>query len=612
MREVAGGPGSFREGGYSWLLGFPYRRCALLAGVRPGHIAANVALATCVAILDASMLAVLVPLGTAVATGSFGRFAQHPVLGPVLRGAESAEMGFLRLAVLMFVLALGKNLLLYTHQSLLARLRAAYAHRIADRLFERYLEFGKAWFDRTGTGAMAAVLEYRFDLVGIFVTLNRVMGNGLMLLGYFAVMILISWRLTLAAILLFPAVHFGSRLILERTRAASRRAKEAMLRAGAQTHEVLAMMTHYQASGAEEQAREKYSATGEEIRRATRLAWQWQGLGVRINELTALLALLLMLGLALRLEPDRSTQPVLLLVFFFIARLSLPAMSVFPEAAADMAERFPRAQELLAMFDDEGKHRIPGGRVEFEQIREGIRIRDLTFAYPGGAEVLTRVSFEVPRGSVTALVGPSGAGKSTILHLLQRHYDVGPGMIAIDGVDLREYRTETLRRGMAVVSQDAPVVAGTLRENLLFGVRREVEDEEMWEAVRAARLEPLVKRLEGGLDGEIGERGVTLSGGERQRVAVARALLRRVPLLLLDEATSGLDAITETMVREAIDHALRGATALVIAHRFATIQSASQIVVLDHGRVRQCGTYQGLLEQGGLFRELWEHQVFRT
>jgi len=222
--------------------------------------------------------------------------------------------------------------------------------------------------------------------------------------------------------------------------------------------------------------------------------------------------------------------------------------------------------------------------------------------------VLHGVSFAAPRGKRTALVGPSGAGKSTILALIERFYDPTSGTVRLGGLDIRSLEREVLRGQIGYVEQDAPVLAGSIRDNLTLAAP-DASDEQCIAVLRSVNLGEVLDRSERGLDAPVGEDGVMLSGGERQRLAIARALLAAPPILLLDESTSSLDGRNEQLMREAIDAVAEDRTLIVIAHRLSTVVDSDQIVVLDHGRVVGVGTHSKLVESTPLYRDLAKHQL---
>ena len=233
----------------------------------------------------------------------------------------------------------------------------------------------------------------------------------------------------------------------------------------------------------------------------------------------------------------------------------------------------------------------------------------MRFSYPSRPAVsaLNGVSFEVARGETVAIVGPSGAGKSTIFNLLLRFYDAQSGTVAVDGLSVADVDPHALRQRIALVPQDVVLFDDTIAENIRYG-RTEASDADVVAAAKAAQAESFIAALPQDYDTRLGERGVTLSGGQRQRLALARAILRDAPILLLDEATSSLDAESEVAVQEALQRLTQSRTTLVIAHRLATVQRASRILVMDKGRIVEEGRHADLMRRGGLYGRLAELQ----
>jgi ATP-binding cassette, subfamily B, bacterial len=225
----------------------------------------------------------------------------------------------------------------------------------------------------------------------------------------------------------------------------------------------------------------------------------------------------------------------------------------------------------------------------------------------GGVEVLHDVSFRAEPGQMVALVGSSGAGKSTMAQLVPRLYDVDGGAVRLAGVDVRDLSFESIRETLGLVTQDGHLFHESVRANLLLA-RPEASEEELWEMLRRARLESLVRSLPDGLDTIVGERGYRLSGGERQRLTIARLLLVRPRVVILDEATAHLDSTSEVAVQEALGEALTGRTAVVIAHRLSTVRAADVILVIEAGRIVERGTHTELLAAGGRYEELYRTQ----
>jgi subfamily B ATP-binding cassette protein MsbA len=267
------------------------------------------------------------------------------------------------------------------------------------------------------------------------------------------------------------------------------------------------------------------------------------------------------------------------------------------------------AERVFAILDQE-EERVDEGNQELVEFKDQIEFQKVSFRYPSRETmVLKEIDVAVKKSEILAIVGMSGAGKTTLVDLLFRYFNVTSGKILIDGKDIREYRLQSLRENMALVTQETFLFNDTIWNNIAFG-KADASREEILQAARAAHVDFFVKNMDDGYETMIGERGVKLSGGQRQRVAIARAILRDAPILVLDEATSALDSESEKLVQDALHHLMEHRTTFVIAHRLSTIQNADRIIVLEKGEIVESGTHEYLLSNSGLYQKYFEMQMF--
>ena len=288
---------------------------------------------------------------------------------------------------------------------------------------------------------------------------------------------------------------------------------------------------------------------------------------------------------------------------FAAARLYDPLGTVLQNIAATFSAKL-QIQRMRTILEQP----VQEGTEDFEPENYDIVFDHVRFAYRGGEDVLSDVSFTARQGEVTALIGPSGGGKSTACRLAARFWDATGGKVTLGGTDVSTVDPETLLKSYAMVFQDVVLFRDTVMENIRLG-RRGASDDEVLAAAEAARCDEFIRRLPDGYQTVIGENGSTLSGGERQRISIARALLKDAPVILLDEATASLDVENESAVQAALSHLLRGKTVLIIAHRMRTVAGADHIVVLENGRVSQQGTPAELMAEGGLYRHMVERRL---
>ncbi|KPI25327.1 Xenobiotic-transporting ATPase [Actinobacteria bacterium OV450] len=416
---------------------------------------------------------------------------------------------------------------------------------------------------------------------------------------------------TLGALLLIGG---ATALVMPRIARATERSQEAVGEISDALERVFGAFRTVKASGAE--ARE-----AARVEAAAHRAWQhgvksakWEAVASSADELAVQLAFLAVLGIgggrvASGDIPVSTLIAFLLYLFYLMEPLSklVDAATQYQEGAAAIS-RITQAERLST---EPPPQRQPTPRAKPAAVTgpATVRFDNVSFRYRADlADVHHEVGFEVPGAGMTAFVGPSGAGKSTVFALIERFYEPTGGRVLVDGKDVRDWPLPELRAAIGYVEQETPVLAGTLRENLLFAAP-DATDDDIRAVVTRAKLDALVERLPEGLQTPVGHRGSKLSGGERQRIAIARALLRKPRLLLLDEATSQLDAVNELALRDVIAEVAQETTVLVIAHRLSTVINADRIVVMEAGRVRSVGTHGDLVDRDPLYAQLAATQL---
>ncbi|MBF6063055.1 ABC transporter ATP-binding protein [Nocardia terpenica] len=497
-------------------------------------------------------------------------------------------------------------------------------------VFDHVQKMPIAFFTRTRTGALVSRLNN--DVIGaqraFSTTLSGVVTNIVTLVLTLAVMVRLSWQITLLALILLPLFMLPARRMGVRVAGIQREA--AQLNAAMSTQ----MTERFSAPGATlvklfgrpRQESAEFALRAGRVRDIGVRTTMLQTLFVTALTLVSALAVALVYGLggwyALRgqLDAGAVVSLSLLLTRLYSPLTALASARVDVMSALVSFERVFEILDLKPLIEDAPDAKpVPEGpvSVEFDRVHFGYPAADkvslasledvATLDTRGGVEVLHGISLRAEPGQMVALVGSSGAGKSTIAQLVSRLYDVDDGVVRLNGVDVRELTGRSIQDAVGLVTQDGHLFHDSIRGNLLLA-RPEASESELWDALQRARLLDLVASLPDGLDTIVGERGYRLSGGERQRLTIARLLLKQPRVVILDEATASLDSTSEAAVQEALNEALDGRTALVIAHRLSTVRGADKILVIEDGRIVEQGTHTELLDAGGRYTELYRTQ----
>ncbi|GAA5029577.1 ABC transporter ATP-binding protein [Streptomyces siamensis] len=550
------------------------------------------------------------------------------VVDAIVSGGD--EDTVIRLAVLIAVIAVAEAALGLLGRWLSSTLGEGLILDLRTAVFDHVQRMPVAFFTRTRTGALVSRLNN--DVIGaqraFSNTLSGVVGNLVTLLLTLVVMLTLSWQITLLALVLLPVFVVPARRMGGRMARLQREAADLNAAMGTRMTERFSApgATLVKLFGRPEEESTEFAARARRVRDIGVRTAMAQSTFITALTLVSALALALVYGLggwfALRgsLEPGAVVSLALLLTRLYAPLTSLAGARVEVMSALVSFERVFEVLDLKPLIEEKPDARtLPEGpaSVEFDGVR---------FTYPsadkvslasleevaaldtrGGAEVLHGISFRAEPGQTVALVGSSGAGKSTIAQLLPRLYDTDEGAVRVGGVDVRDLSAVTMRETLGMVTQDGHLFHDSVRENLLLA-RPSASEDELWDVLRRARLDALVRSLPDGLDTVVGERGYRLSGGERQRMTIARLLLARQRVVILDEATAHLDNTSEAAVQEALAEALEGRTAVVIAHRLSTVRAADVILVVEAGRIVERGTHDELLEADGRYAELYRTQ----
>jgi subfamily B ATP-binding cassette protein MsbA len=482
-------------------------------------------------------------------------------------------------------------------------------HDLRRALYHHIQRLSLAYHDRKSTGDLISTVTADIDAIQDFISqaLLGIVVAVLTLVGMLAVMFYIDWRFTLIALSITPFLFFVVYSYTRRIKQASRALRKKEGEVVSVVAEVLSSIRVVKAFAREDYEEERFTRQSLE---SVEMALRARGLKAKLApvvEVIIAVGTCLVLWYGVNLVMTNQMTPGSLLVFlFYLGKMYKPMkdLSKMTDTMSKAAVGYERIHEVI---ETEDKVRNLPGAKKAPPLKGEIQFDHVGFGYTEGYATLKDVDFKVEPGQLAALVGPTGAGKTTIISLIGRFYDPQKGAVKIDGRDIRNYKMKSLRRQMSFVLQETLLFKATIWQNIAYG-KPEASREEILRAAKLANADEFIRNLPEQYDTMVGEKGVTLSGGQRQRIAIARAIIRNAPILILDEPTSGLDAASEELVFEALNRLMEDKTAIVIAHRLATVRRANVIFVLDKGTIVERGTHEELLAAGGLYSRLYEIQ----
>jgi len=591
----------------------PYRR--LLGFLRPHAWRMTAAIASNIvaSVLDAFAFTLMIPFLNALfeqpslIPANLGLIAevQQRTLGTLLDPAR--PMDSLRAVIfVMLALVLLKNVFVWLGGQLGAGLQEYVTRDLRDAVFRHLQRLPIGYFQKTKTGQiMSTVLADTEQTRGVITeVVTRTLQNGTMVLVNIAVLMMLSVRLTLIALVIAPLLTLALQPILKKLRKGHRVLRGEYGEITSVLQEVISGVRLVKSFRGEPYEDRRFTRASDGYAsgaaRITRIAVLSQPLTELIG--TAIAVLILWIGAQQALQ-NQGMGGAELIAFMIIVMRLLPPLKQLSQMPTIAQQSLAAAERLFGVLDQKTEQQLDRGTRTADGFRDGIEFERVTFAYET-EPVLQDVSFRARRGDVVALVGPSGAGKTTLVDLIPRFYEPTAGRILFDGTDTREIKLDSLRALTGVVSQDTVLFHDTVSRNIAYGAAGSKSRDEVIRAAKDANAHDFIMQLPQGYDTILGERGTRLSGGQRQRIAIARALLSDPPILILDEATSALDTESERLVQEAIERLLEGRTVFVIAHRLSTVAHANLILVLDQGRVVERGSHDELLKRQGMYHRL--------
>lgn len=517
---------------------------------------------------------------------------------------------WIAIAILLLGFTILKGIAEYFSSYLMAKIGQSAVLDLRRELYDHLLQQPASFFEKHRTNFLVARLVTSCAAIEFAVSANLrdVLRESFMLVFFISAAFYFNWRLMLGAMVIAPIIALLTSKFSRSLRKLAEESFEGNKLLNDTAQETLANQAIVKAYVAEEREKTRFSRVASVIARANLRSGRIAATSPPTIEIIGIIALLVLFYFGLREINAARMDAAQFFTFLFFLFRSYDPMRKISRQHNEISRAFAAAKDVWDVLDETEVLPEKENAVQLGKLRDGIALNGVSFNYQSNNKsILDNVSLDIPRGSMVALVGESGAGKSSLIKLVQRLYDPSAGSITWDGTDLRDADLLSLKRSIALVTQETVLFNDTIRYNISYG-NPDATEEQIADAARVAFAHDFIMETPAGYDTFVGERGVFLSGGQRQRIAIARAVLVNAPVLILDEATSSLDTESERLVQRALANLMHNKTSIVIAHRLSTVRKADKIVVMKNGKITETGTHDELLEKRGTYKRLYELQ----
>lgn len=516
------------------------------------------------------------------------------------------------LGLFLIVMTLLKTACYFGSSAIMVPLRTGVVRDIRVMVYNKMLNLPLGFFSQERKGDIIARMSGDVGEIEYSITssLDMLIKNPILIISYFAVLVGISWQLTLFTILVVPLLAWAMGAIGKKLKRQSLEAQSKWSDTMSQLEETLGGLRIIKAFIAEDKMSDRFSKVTDELRKASGKVAVRQSLAHPVSEFlgTIMIMIVLWFGGTLILSEAAPFDAPTFIYYMVILYSVLNPLKEFSRAGYNIPKGLASMERVDKILKAENNIKEAASPVSISGFRDSIVFSDVCFSYPDSKQVLKHISLTVPKGKTIAIVGQSGSGKSTLVDLVPRYHDVTSGAITIDGVNIKDFRIKELRSLIGNVNQEAILFNDTIFNNIAFGVEGATM-EQVVAAAKIANAHDFIMEKEEGYNTNIGDRGGKLSGGQRQRISIARAILKNPPILILDEATSALDTESEKLVQEALDRLTTTRTTIAIAHRLSTIKNADEICVLHEGEIVERGKHEDLIALDGYYKKLNDMQA---